>query len=1074
MAGAWKLLAPASRFQFAFPLFVVMTLSWGFPHTWAILALDAPGPPVEIHTSEDLPANGSLAIVAAGQARTVSVPLAGNPTGIAYDPWDGNIYVAVGGEEQVISPATNSVIQTWPGYLASNYGLSSGGYPGWMYVVEQDPVMAPVVLDVNTTTSGQDWNVPLNSTGAPTAVAYDPGNRYLYVNDESLGLVYLVNDTDGVIGVSFVATHGPTYAFSYVPSLGEMYVGLDGNLKAVSDTTESVVHNVSFGGVFALGTMGLAYAPSSGLLYVTGTGGSSSNFGQSYYNVTEIDPMTNSVVGRTVVGPDPSAAIYDPLDRSIYTANYRGGNVSVLNTSTNAVSATVAVGKDPYALAYDTANGEVFVSNSGSANVTVIIPSTPLPLTATVSASSSSGKAPLTTWLNATASGGVPPYAYAWNFGDGTRGTGPSSRHTYSAAGTYGVVLWVNDSAGSTVVKWLNITVSASASVHFAVSFSVHPTSCAITFNGTSQVSGSSGSYLAGTYTANAPWCGPDWAFQQWNASGGVSVSSPTVQSPTVTISANGSLTAYYVWAGPVPVTFHISPSRCGTIAINGSTQADGTTASLYIGGYSISVNPCSYYAFHQWNSTGGVSVTFPSAASSSMTLSAPGSLTAWFVWNGKGIVSRYHVTFYDSPLGCPMTFNGTSQANQTSATFPVGNYTAAAPACSGYAFSGWTSRFVGPGGTFNGGSSTNPTLVDILGNGTVNVTYWRALAPSPHYVLSFVDSPASCGAVIFNGTSQTNASSRSFLAGTYTAHSVPCAGHPFFGFTLRDVRGAVQKGSSGPWANLSVAANGTLYANDSATSLASLSVSLGANMTSTVVGSPVTLTPSVSGGLAPYSCVWSLNATNTSQAGCTVTTMSWSYPGTYTYRVWATDSTSSVGDSNSVAITVSPRSSGGSLPLVAFANGTVVANFRCSSGGGVYGAWTESLSGNARGGAPPYAFAWTFGDGSAGGVGRNATHSYSVPGTYTASLLVTDAHGLHAWANATVAAAPPPCAPPAPGFSVLGLSPLETLALLVGLGTGLLAIVAVILVRRRRKGPPTDPSPSGHPTTDTDFPSNP
>lgn len=1031
-------------------------------------------PHVAAETSEHLPANVGLAIGAVGQARTVSIPLAGNPKGIAYDPWDGNIYVAVGGEEQVISPVTDSVIQTWPGYLAFNYGLSSGGYPGWMYVVEEDPSMAPVVLDVNTTTSGQDWNVPLNSTGAPTAVAYDPVNRYLYVNDETLGLVYLVNDTDGVIAVSFVATHGPTYAFAYVPSLGEMYVGLDGNLKAISDTTESVVHNVSFGGVFALGTMGLAYAPSSGLLYVTGTGGSPSNSGQSYYNVTEIDPTTNSVVGHAVVGPDPSAALYDPFDRSIYTANYRGGNVSVLNTTTNAVSATVAVGKDPYALAYDPTNGEVFVSNSASANVTVIVPSTPLPLTATASASSSSGKAPLTTWLNATAGGGVPPYSYAWNFGDGTRGTGPSNQKTYSTVGTYGVVLWVNDSAGSTVVKWLNITVSASGPVHFTVNFSVHPVSCAITFNGTSQVSGSSGSYLAGTYTANAPRCGPDWAFQQWNASGGVSVSTPTAWSPTVTISANGSLIAYYIWVGPVPVTFHISPSRCGTIAINGSTQADGTTASLYIGGYSISVNPCSYYVFQQWNSTGGVSVVIPNAAASSITLSAPGSLTAWFVWSGRGIVPRYHVTFYDSPAGCPMNFNGTSQANQTSAMFPLGNYTAAAPACSGYALYGWVSRFVGPGGTFNGGSATNPTLVDILGNGTVNVTYLRAPVPTPRYVLSFVASPSVCGPVIFNGTSQANATFRSFLAGTYTADAVACAGHPFSGWTLRDDRGAVQRGTPSPWANISVAANGTLYANYTATSLAPLVVSLGANATSAVAGSPVTLTPSVSGGLSPYSCAWSLNATNTSQAGCTAATMSWPHPGTYAYRVWATDSTSSVGGSNTLAITVSPRSGGGPSPLVAFANGTVASDFQCASDGGVYGAWTENLSGNARGGAPPYTFAWAFGDSSMGGVGRNLTHPYTSPGTYTASLLVTDVHGRQAWANVTVGVALPSCHPPTQGFSVLGLSPLVVLTLLAGLGAGLLAIIAFVLVRHRRRGPSTAPTPTDPPTPDTEGPKGP
>ncbi len=45
-----------------------------------------------------------------------------------------------------------------------------------------------------------------------------------------------------------------------------------------------------------------------------------------------------------------------------------------------------------------------------------------------------------------TASGGTLPYGYFWSFGDGSSRTGSSVTHAYSSAGTFPVVLTVNDS----------------------------------------------------------------------------------------------------------------------------------------------------------------------------------------------------------------------------------------------------------------------------------------------------------------------------------------------------------------------------------------------------------------------------------------------------------------------------------------------------------------------------------------------------------------------------------------------------------------------------------------------------
>jgi PKD repeat protein len=55
--------------------------------------------------------------------------------------------------------------------------------------------------------------------------------------------------------------------------------------------------------------------------------------------------------------------------------------------------------------------------------------------------------------------------SYAWDFGDGTSGTGKTASHTYAAAGTYAVKLTVTDNAGApgTVTRSVTVTAAPSA-----------------------------------------------------------------------------------------------------------------------------------------------------------------------------------------------------------------------------------------------------------------------------------------------------------------------------------------------------------------------------------------------------------------------------------------------------------------------------------------------------------------------------------------------------------------------------------------------------------------------------------
>jgi PKD repeat protein len=151
--------------------------------------------------------------------------------------------------------------------------------------------------------------------------------------------------------------------------------------------------------------------------------------------------------------------------------------------------------------------------------------------------------------------------------------------------------------------------------------------------------------------------------------------------------------------------------------------------------------------------------------------------------------------------------------------------------------------------------------------------------------------------------------------------------------------------------------------------------------------------------------------------------------------------------------------------PLVAFANATYVSGGSgCGSGPP---SQVETFSGAARGGSAPYAWSWTFGDGSSAVLGQNATHTYTTDGPFVAELRVNDSLGNHAFANTIqIIIQQPPCAARAQGspFSILGLGPTLSVALIGGIAALVAAIVVLMVLRRKRKGgeeePPAPSSP--------------
>jgi PKD repeat protein len=75
-------------------------------------------------------------------------------------------------------------------------------------------------------------------------------------------------------------------------------------------------------------------------------------------------------------------------------------------------------------------------------------------------------QAPFTAVFTSCSSGGVGPYTYTWQFGDGDVGSGDGIAHTYAAPGTYSVCLDIADANGCTNYNCDSVVVDANGAIN--------------------------------------------------------------------------------------------------------------------------------------------------------------------------------------------------------------------------------------------------------------------------------------------------------------------------------------------------------------------------------------------------------------------------------------------------------------------------------------------------------------------------------------------------------------------------------------------------------------------------------
>nr|WP_286276081.1 PKD domain-containing protein [Naasia aerilata] len=312
-------------------------------------------------------------------------------------------------------------------------------------------------------------------------------------------------------------------------------------------------------------TAALQAAGSVGLYAYTSSGGAPSP------NVVSWDNLSvTGAGGGTPTNAAPTAAFSSTTNALTANVNGSGSTDSdgtiagySWNWGDNTAAGTGATATHTYATA-GTYTVTLTVTDNGGATGTVshqvAVSATP-PANTPPTAAFTSTVNGLTASLNGSTSSdpGGSIATYAWQFGDGTTGTGATTSHAYATAGTYQVTLTVTDNQGATgtVTNPVTVTSTPPAGAAFA----------ADTFERTSTNG-------FGTAQTGGAW---------------------TVSSTTSNYAVNGGTGKFTDPAGSERNAYLVGASSASTDLTFSAAFARPTSGTVYVGGYGRRVGTESY-----------------------------------------------------------------------------------------------------------------------------------------------------------------------------------------------------------------------------------------------------------------------------------------------------------------------------------------------------------------------------------------------------------------------------------------------------------------------------------------------
>jgi hypothetical protein len=316
---------------------------------------------------------------------------------------------------------------------------------------------------------------------------------------------------------------------------------------------------------------------------------------------------------------------------------------------------------------------------------------------------------------------------------------------SYSPATGYTFVRWEKtgavsiynpNSASTTVTVQLTGSLKAVYAAAFGIRLESREDNGASTNKGTITLAGVGRSLPAdvtastGVSVSYSP--ASNYVFVRWEVSGGVSVSTSTSATTSLTVTGSGTLRAIYSYNAYV--VFLTSREDNGASMNKGTITFDGAVLSLpgdvmkVPGTYSVSYSPATGYTFVRWEKTGAVSIYNPNSASTTVTVQLTGSL--------KAVYSITTQTLYKIDLksredgGATSNMGRTTFAGVAYSQLPAqvsktaGSYSISYIPATGYAFLRWQVS----GAITVTQSSSQSTTAQVTGQGTLTAVYRKGI----------------------------------------------------------------------------------------------------------------------------------------------------------------------------------------------------------------------------------------------------------------------------------------------------------------------------------------------------------
>ncbi len=192
---------------------------------------------------------------------------------------------------------------------------------------------------------------------------------------------------------------------------------------------------------------------------VFAAGGNSVNYSGT---VEAIDPSDGTVRWNTSVGGGYPWASLTYANGLVFTGG--GGRESALDAETGQVLwNSTAPGADVIDGESVVVDGRLFVASGAPNGTSGHLTAFGLPFSASASVAAPNASVPYGAAFEAAATGGMPPYSYAWTFDDGTNQTGPAVDHLFAHAGSHWGNVTVGDAAGDRQAFHLPVTTTVPA-----------------------------------------------------------------------------------------------------------------------------------------------------------------------------------------------------------------------------------------------------------------------------------------------------------------------------------------------------------------------------------------------------------------------------------------------------------------------------------------------------------------------------------------------------------------------------------------------------------------------------------